>query len=163
MKFLVPNYSCLQNPWLGATAPRSPSLCPLSSTEFVEHPRTKFLGTLLVPPVFSISLRFIRSFLIFHSSSFEERSCKRNSIWCAVLRNGLQLVFFRDSCYVWYGYLVAFSESHILYEACNKSDGCKTYFVIDWPVYHIELAVISLALCFAWYEFNSINYPNYWE
>jgi len=23
MKFLVPNYSCLQNPWLGATAPRS--------------------------------------------------------------------------------------------------------------------------------------------
>ena len=28
MKFLVPNYSCLQNPWLGATAPRSPTLCP---------------------------------------------------------------------------------------------------------------------------------------
>ena len=24
MKFLVPNYSCLQNSWLGATAPRSP-------------------------------------------------------------------------------------------------------------------------------------------
>jgi len=24
MKFLVPNYSCLQNPWLGATAPRTP-------------------------------------------------------------------------------------------------------------------------------------------
>jgi len=39
MKFLVPNYSCLQNPWLwGATAPRSSSLCPLPSTEFVEPP-----------------------------------------------------------------------------------------------------------------------------
>ena len=25
MKFLVPNYSCLQNPWLGGLAPRSPS------------------------------------------------------------------------------------------------------------------------------------------
>ena len=24
MKFLVPNYSCIQNPWLGATAPTSP-------------------------------------------------------------------------------------------------------------------------------------------
>ena len=24
MKFLAPNYSCLQNPWLGATTPRSP-------------------------------------------------------------------------------------------------------------------------------------------
>jgi len=33
MKYLVPNYSCLQNPWLGATAPRSPF--SLSSTEFV--------------------------------------------------------------------------------------------------------------------------------
>ena len=47
MKFLVPNYSCLQNPWLGGpTAPRSPF--SFSSTEFVEHPpplRTKFLGT----------------------------------------------------------------------------------------------------------------------
>ena len=39
MKFLVPNYSCLQNPDQGATVPRSPfSLCPLSSTEFVEPP-----------------------------------------------------------------------------------------------------------------------------
>ena len=28
MKFLVPNYSCLQNPWLGATAPRSPFSLP---------------------------------------------------------------------------------------------------------------------------------------
>ena len=37
MKFLVPNYSCLQNPCLGwATAPRSPFSLP--STEFVEPP-----------------------------------------------------------------------------------------------------------------------------
>ena len=36
MKFLVPNYSCFQNPWLGGTAPRSPF--SLSSTEFVEPP-----------------------------------------------------------------------------------------------------------------------------
>ena len=36
MKFLVPNYSSLQNSWLGSTAPTSP--CSLSSTEFVEPP-----------------------------------------------------------------------------------------------------------------------------
>jgi len=42
MKFLVPNYSCFQNPWLGGrglppTDPRSH--CPLSSTEFLDpHP-----------------------------------------------------------------------------------------------------------------------------
>jgi len=39
MKFLVPNYSWLQNPWLGGLPPPDPlSLCPLSSTEFVEPP-----------------------------------------------------------------------------------------------------------------------------
>jgi len=50
MKFLVPNYSCLQNPWLGGYRPQIPVLlCPLSSTKFVETPppRTKFLGTSL--------------------------------------------------------------------------------------------------------------------
>ena len=46
MKFLVSNYSCLQNPCLGGYRPPDPlSLCPLSSTEFVEPPQTKFLGT----------------------------------------------------------------------------------------------------------------------
>ena len=39
MKFLVPNYSCLQNPWLGGYRPPDPrSLCLLFSTEFVEPP-----------------------------------------------------------------------------------------------------------------------------
>jgi hypothetical protein len=28
MKFLVPNYSCLQNPWLGGHCPQIPVLCP---------------------------------------------------------------------------------------------------------------------------------------
>ena len=39
MKFLVPIYSCLQNPRLGGLLTPDPrSLCPLSSTEFVEPP-----------------------------------------------------------------------------------------------------------------------------
>ena len=38
MKFLVPNYSCLQNPLKRELLPPDPrSLCPLSSNEFVEH------------------------------------------------------------------------------------------------------------------------------
>jgi len=41
MKFLVPNYSCLQNPWLGGYCPQIPVLCPLSSTEFVKPPPPK--------------------------------------------------------------------------------------------------------------------------
>ena len=53
MKFLVPNYSCNQIPNYGATAlpPEPRSICPLSSTEFVEPPRTKFLGTPLVSAI----------------------------------------------------------------------------------------------------------------
>ena len=39
IKFLVPYYSCLQNPGLGGyRLPDPRSLCPLSSTEFVEPP-----------------------------------------------------------------------------------------------------------------------------
>ena len=46
MKFLVPIFSCLQNPWLGATAPISPlfsALCP--HLNLLNLPRTKFLDT----------------------------------------------------------------------------------------------------------------------
>ena len=44
MKFLVPNYSCLQNPWLAGYRPPDPrSLCPLLN--LLNPPRTKFLGT----------------------------------------------------------------------------------------------------------------------
>ena len=54
MKFLVPNYSCLQSPWLGGVPPPDPhSLCTLSSTEFVEHPppfpeQNSWVATVLV-------------------------------------------------------------------------------------------------------------------
>ena len=50
MKFLVPNYSCLQNPWLGGYyRPQIPvlsALCPQLNL-LNPPPRTKFLGTLL--------------------------------------------------------------------------------------------------------------------
>jgi len=42
MKFLVPNYSCLQ-----LTAPDPRSLCPLSSTEFVEPPPEHCINVLI--------------------------------------------------------------------------------------------------------------------
>ena len=46
MKFLVPNYSCLQNPWLGGYRPQIrvlSVLCPQLNL-LNPHPRTKFLG-----------------------------------------------------------------------------------------------------------------------
>jgi len=49
MKFLVSNYSCLQNPWLVGYRPQIPVLsvlCP--QLNLLNPPRTKFLGTPLV-------------------------------------------------------------------------------------------------------------------
>ena len=49
MKFLVPNYNCLQNPWPGGYRPQIPVLsvlCPqLNGWTPLPHPRTKFLST----------------------------------------------------------------------------------------------------------------------
>ena len=44
MKFLVPNYSCLQNPWVGGYRPQIPVLSVLNWICWTP-PRTKFLGT----------------------------------------------------------------------------------------------------------------------
>ena len=54
MKFLVPNYICLQNPWLGGYAPRSPfSLSSVLNWIWwtPPPPEKKFLGTTLSPGV----------------------------------------------------------------------------------------------------------------
>ena len=47
MKFLVPNYSCFQNSWLGGYRPQIPVLSVLSPQLNLLKPptRTKFLGT----------------------------------------------------------------------------------------------------------------------
>ena len=49
-QFLVPNYSCLQNPWIGVRGyrPRIPVLCPQLNLLNPPPARTKFLGTPLV-------------------------------------------------------------------------------------------------------------------
>ena len=48
MKFLVPNYSCLQNPWLGGYRPQIPVFSVLNWICWTPPPRTIFLGTPLV-------------------------------------------------------------------------------------------------------------------
>jgi hypothetical protein len=45
MKFLVPKYSCLQNPWLVGYHPQIPVLSVLNWICWTPPPRTKFLGT----------------------------------------------------------------------------------------------------------------------
>ena len=49
MKFLVPNYSRIQNPWLGGYRPQIPVLSVLfPQPNLLKPPRTKFLGMSLL-------------------------------------------------------------------------------------------------------------------
>ena len=48
IKFLVPNYNCLQNPWLGGYRPQIPVLSVLNWICWTPPPRTKFPGTPLI-------------------------------------------------------------------------------------------------------------------
>ena len=58
IKFLVPNYSCLQNPWLGGYRPQIPvlSVLCLQLNLLNPPPRTKFLGT----PLFDVIITKIK-------------------------------------------------------------------------------------------------------
>jgi len=49
MKFLVPNYSCLQNPWLGSYSLQIRVLSSVINWICWNPPGTKFLGTPLAP------------------------------------------------------------------------------------------------------------------
>ena len=51
LKFLVSNYSCLQNPCLGGYHPQIPVLSVLNWICWTPPPRTKFLGTPLLSSV----------------------------------------------------------------------------------------------------------------
>jgi hypothetical protein len=60
----IPNYSCLQNPWLGGHCPQIPVLsvlCP--QLNLLNSPRTKFLGTPLISDAFFPSS--VLSFLLY--------------------------------------------------------------------------------------------------
>jgi hypothetical protein len=48
MKFLAPNYCCLQNPWLGSCRPQIPVLSVLNWLCWLPPRRKKLLGTPLV-------------------------------------------------------------------------------------------------------------------
>jgi len=56
MKFLVPNYSCLQNPWLGGYCPQIPVLSVLNWICWTP-PRTKYFGTPLIQQKYLVPTR----------------------------------------------------------------------------------------------------------
>jgi len=77
-KFLVPNHSCLQNPWLGGYRP--PSTRSLSSVLnwicWTPPPETKFLGTPLRP-----SSQYLDSLLRLPTACKDKAQYLKDSIW----------------------------------------------------------------------------------
>jgi hypothetical protein len=86
VKFLVPNYSCLQNHWLGGYRSQIPVLsilCP--QLNLLNPPRTKFLGTPLaeiknggIPPLPCTSLWCLYG-LYAHSTKPQNTDILRNA------------------------------------------------------------------------------------
>ena len=70
MKFLIPNHSCLQKPWLGGHRPQIPVLSVLCPQLNLLNPRTKFLGTPLM------HIRYINQCWCLH---YWLRACKPQS------------------------------------------------------------------------------------
>ena len=81
MKFLVPNYSCLQNPWLGGYRRQIPVLSVLNWICWTP-PQTKFLGTPLVSWLSTMKdFRYPPILLMFHI------------LWDVMQGNGLSVTF----------------------------------------------------------------------
>ena len=88
MKLPVPNYSCLQNPWLGGYRPQIPVLSVLCQLILLKPPpRTKFLGTPLSHPNhwgFRFASTHNEHGLVFWSTSVPVSS------FCSTFRRGRQ-------------------------------------------------------------------------
>ena len=75
MKFLIPNYSCLQNLWLGGYRPQSPVLSVLSpQLNLLNHPGTKFLVT----PLPDVITALRTSMMWFHPVWYIHTSISKN-------------------------------------------------------------------------------------
>ena len=101
MKFLVPNYSCLQNPWLGGYRPQIPVLsvlCPQLNLLNNPPPRTKFLGTPLKQCLVLTS--FPRQPWLRERSSMLRWYVRCLSCWSPVLKCGI-FVFHQLGIWIW--------------------------------------------------------------
>ena len=93
IKTILPNYSCLQNPWLGGYRPPDPRfLCPLSSTEFVNLPSPNkipwYATAVCAPPPQPPGTDSCLS------SYFEERCCRSHKVWrCKIYDSPLLILF----------------------------------------------------------------------
>jgi hypothetical protein len=114
MKFLVPNYSCLQNPRLGATAPRSPfSLSSVLNWICWTTPPTKFLGApLLLNKSIAFQMTNFHSMFIVNSS---EKHFKEISVL-------LQMAVPSNTN-------VCYTETYLTSSSCDKCGMSRSFVV----------------------------------
>ena len=114
MKFLVPIYSCLQNPWLGGYRPRSPF--SLSSTEFVEPPPKKVPGHATALDI---------GYQLHRALDFVKRALRQPETWC-MFRSESRTVRYYGHGLLWRGPAAVshFSHSNVfIYGLVNNTGG----------------------------------------
>jgi hypothetical protein len=101
----IPNYSCLQNPWLGGHCPQIPVLSVLSSAEFIEPPPNKSPGYATGPGFKSWPrdrLLWLGDFLVRPSGIFPESASNQDisRVFCMIAKALLTNLMFAWPCIV---------------------------------------------------------------
>jgi hypothetical protein len=148
MKFLVPNYSCLQNPWLGGYRPQIPVLavlCPHLNLLNPPPPRTIFLGTPLQTHI------TLPSFLPY--SKHKQISCLRRRRYFYYL---LIIIYREDYCH--WSVLVPISTNNpVLYNLFSVIPN----FCSAWSLHHVWLYNFGYysKCCFLFCFFGNLFLP----
>jgi hypothetical protein len=96
MKFFVPNYSCLQKPWLGGYRPQIPVLSVLNWLCWTPL-RTKFLGTPLLCT--GVQLNFAVTFRFLLKSGKSDEHLPRRPAYVSA-RINLRRIYGSEKCFV---------------------------------------------------------------
>ena len=125
MKFLVPNYSCLQNPWLGSyLPPYTRSVCPLSSTEFVEPLPNKIRGYATATMCTEKSQ---------NSSSEATEYARRSLLLSCLLRTSLLQNTFKRKPALKFVKMWEANTTHIILHQCLTQEHFLAFGQSHWP------------------------------
>ena len=98
MKFLVPNYSCLQNPWLGGYSPQIPLLsvlCP--QLNLLNLPRKKIPGYATALHEDKYTYLILSRLILQRMRNVSDKSCWENQNTHFIFN----IFFFLISCRLW--------------------------------------------------------------
>ena len=136
MKFLVPNYSCLQNHWLGGYRPQIPVLSVLCPQLNLLNPPPEQNSWLRHWPLSfeTFIKKQAKPFLCFYRGTTTE-AVKKENVWSLI---GAHILFIDNSAWV------ECKRIHVVYQAI-------THFPLGWPEFvFLEGSTVSLVSRVKW-------------